>query len=343
MRQSTSSSSGGRPAARSARARASASGPPGWASTAQPKACSRSASAARASGRSSTSSTRRPCSMAGAGGAGAGASATPSQAVNQNRLPRPGALSRPISPPISRARWRLSARPRPVPPWRRVVALSACSKASNSRACCAGAMPMPESATSKRTCCRLPCTCSSSPRSRTQPVSVNLTALASRLISAWASRVGSPRSRGGRWSVSSTSSSPFSAARPRTISKLPATRSSSANSVSCSTILPASIFDRSRMSLITCSRWRAASSTLPSRWRCSGASTSRAIRWVRPMIAFIGVRISWLMLARKALLARVAASAWSRAAASEALASRSAAVRSATRSSSRSRCSASSS
>ena len=34
-----------------------------------------------------------------------------------------------------------------------------------------------------------------------------------------------------------------------------------------------------------------------------------AIRCARPMMAFIGVRISWLMLARKALLARLASSA----------------------------------
>jgi hypothetical protein len=44
-----------------------------------------------------------------------------------------------------------------------------------------------------------------------------------------------------------------------------------------------------------------------SRWsRPSGVSSSRL---VMPMMAFIGVRISWLMLARKALLARLAASA----------------------------------
>jgi hypothetical protein len=51
-----------------------------------------------------------------------------------------------------------------------------------------------------------------------------------------------------------------------------------------------------------------------SRWSAaSGVSSSRP---VMPMIAFIGVRISWLMLARKALLARLAASAASFAAAS---------------------------
>ena len=40
------------------------------------------------------------------------------------------------------------------------------------------------------------------------------------------------------------------------------------NSTFARLILPASIFDRSRMSLMTCSRWRAASSTLRRRSRC---------------------------------------------------------------------------
>ena len=46
-----------------------------------------------------------------------------------------------------------------------------------------------------------------------------------------------------------------------------------------------------------------------SAWR--GVTPSRRIRWVMPMMAFIGVRISWDMLARKALLATLAASAFS--------------------------------
>ena len=53
--------------------------------------------------------------------------------------------------------------------------------------------------------------------------------------------------------------------------------------------------------------------------------------WFRPMIAFIGVRISWLMLARKALLARFASSACARAVTNSA-------VRLATSSSSRCLC-----
>ena len=55
-----------------------------------------------------------------------------SHAVNQNVLPSPGALSTPTSPPIAAARLRVSDRPRPVPPKRRVVVLSPCSNALNS-------------------------------------------------------------------------------------------------------------------------------------------------------------------------------------------------------------------
>ena len=43
--------------------------------------------------------------------------------------------------------------------------------------------------------------------------------------------------------------------------------------------------------------------------RCRGVSFVCSARSVMPMIAFIGVRISWLMLARNSPLATVAASA----------------------------------
>ena len=43
--------------------------------------------------------------------------------------------------------------------------------------------------------------------------------------------------------------------------------------------------------------------------RCSGVSCVSSSNPVMPMTPFIGVRISWLMLARKSLLAFVAASA----------------------------------
>ena len=47
--------------------------------------------------------------------------------------------------------------------------------------------------------------------------------------------------------------------------------------------------------------------------RCSSVSGESSTRLVRPMMPFIGVRISWLMLARNSLLTRLAFSASRRA------------------------------
>ena len=47
--------------------------------------------------------------------------------------------------------------------------------------------------------------------------------------------------------------------------------------------------------------------------RCSGVSSVSRSRPVIPITAFIGVRISWLIVARNALFASVAASASARA------------------------------
>jgi len=67
----------------------------------------------------------------------------PSRAVSQNVLPAPKRLCAPASPPINCASRRLIASPSPVPPYLRVVELSACSKAVNSRGMFSAVMPMP--------------------------------------------------------------------------------------------------------------------------------------------------------------------------------------------------------
>ena len=99
-------------------------------------------------------------------------------------------------------------------------------------------------------------------------------------------------------------------------------------SIASSSSLPASILEKSRMSL------RIASSDSADRWtmveilallRPSAACPGRSS--VMPMMPFIGVRISWLMLARNSLLARLASIALSRALIRSALAARSSAVR----------------
>jgi len=119
--------------------------------------------------------------------------------------------------------------------------------------------------------------------------------------------------------MSTTTSRPLASAFSATrVHTLWMTRSTS-KSVGSRLILPASILEKSRMSLMMPSRWWAALLTLSSCWRWRSVAMSRRIRWVRPMMAFIGVRISWLMLARKELLERLAASAASLAAASSAV------------------------
>ena len=103
---------------------------------------------------------------------------------------------------------------------------------------------------------------------------------------------------------------------------------------------PDSIFDRSRMSLISCSRWRAPFRTCPTK-RCCLSVRSPAVfsakRSEKPMIAFSGVRSSWLILARNWLFSWVARSTSRFWRSSSLLAAASWAVRASTRSSN-SRC-----
>ena len=63
------------------------------------------------------------------------------------------------------------------------------------------------------------------------------------------------------------------------------------------------------MSLITRSSASAEDLTMPRYSRCSSSSGVSSSSSVVPITPFIGVRISWLMLARKSDLARLAASA----------------------------------
>ncbi len=67
------------------------------------------------------------------------------------------------------------------------------------------------------------------------------------------------------------------------------------------------------MSLMITSRASPLARTVSTNSRCSPASSVSSSRPVIPITAFIGVRISWLMVARKADLAAVAASASRRA------------------------------
>ena len=67
------------------------------------------------------------------------------------------------------------------------------------------------------------------------------------------------------------------------------------------------------MSSITCSNASPLERMISANSRCSGVSSVSSSRSLMPITAFIGVLISWLIVARKAVLACVAASASSRA------------------------------
>ena len=74
--------------------------------------------------------------------------------VERERAALPGTLTSRISPPSSVASSRLIARPRPVPPYLRLVPASACWNASKISFCFSGAMPMPVSVTAMATTLR---------------------------------------------------------------------------------------------------------------------------------------------------------------------------------------------
>ena len=74
-------------------------------------------------------------------------------------------------------------------------------------------------------------------------------------------------------------------------------------------MVPASIFERSRMSLISCKSRVLLFSMMLTYSRFSSSSSVEASIPEKPTIALSGVRISWLMLARKADLSRLDSSA----------------------------------
>ena len=104
---------------------------------------------------------------------------------------------------------------------------------------------------------------------------------------------------------------PFWRARTPSVLTVAPRASLTSNSPGLRSISPASIFEKSRMSLITVRRCSADDVAISRYSRCSGFSSESSTSAVMPRTPFIGVRISWLMLARNSLFARLAASATS--------------------------------
>ena len=127
----------------------------------------------------------------------ASTSAAANLAVKQNVAPPPGLFSAQIRPFISSTRRFEMARPRPVPPYSRVVDASACVKASKIESSFSAGIPMPLSETEKRRTPGWESSRSGSTRTTTCPAAPNLMALPTRLIRICRNRSGSPLSRAG--------------------------------------------------------------------------------------------------------------------------------------------------
>ena len=144
----------------------------------------------------------------------------------------------------------------------------------------------------------------------TSPCSVNLMAFPTRFVRTWRSRPGSPRNPVGTaaW-MRPVNSNPLDSARSANCLSTSSTVERRLNSIDSSSSLPASILLHSRTSLINCRRasphWRMISAYE----RCSGASAVSSNKLVIPITPFMGVRSSWLMVARNAALVCVAACA----------------------------------
>jgi hypothetical protein len=183
----------------------------------------------------------------------------------------------------------------------------------NRRAICSRDRPIPESTTSKRSAIDVAAVAWGRTFTWTAPRSVNLIALLTRFVRICRSRPGSPRTHSAR-SISRRVSKarPLAVAAKRSDAQTSSTIGWSANARSSKSSLPASILEKSRMSLITVSSELPALKIVVAYPRCSAVkAVSRRIS-VIPRTPLIGVLISWLMFVRKRLFSCEASASGSR-------------------------------
>ena len=229
-----------------------------------------------------------------------------------------------MRPPISSTSCAEIARPSPVPPYSRVVEASACSNGLEDplAACPAGC----------RCRCRATAKCSTSPSSpragdastldaRTSPRSVNLIALPTRLTRICRSRAGVADDGVGHVGRDVAGELEPLLVRPHGRACAACRPTSSRRSNGVAVELELARLDLREVEDVVDDRQQRLGRVLARSSRYSRCSASQ--RRVEQQLGhadepFIGVRISWLMLARNSLLARLAASAASRAACSSA-------------------------
>ena len=169
---------------------------------------------------------------------------------------------------------------------------------------------MPVSLTEKCKMAPVSDSCSFVTETTTSPRSVNLMALPAKFSSTWRNLAGSPKNRSGTSGATRyANSTPFSWARIPRIRMDSPIKSLSSKGISSSSSRPASILEKSRISLITDKSEKEAALTTSRSSRWSGLNWVSSTSSVKPVMEFKGVRISWLILARNSLLERLAASA----------------------------------
>ena len=232
----------------------------------------------------------------------------------RTEVPTPGVLSSAIDPPISSTRRFEMARPRPVPPRCLDAGASACTNGWKRRAWSSGEMPMPVSVTVISSCSRPARSPRRTARIATLPVPVNLTALPARFRSTCRRRTGSQVWAGAiSGSTDHSSVSPFCLAASAKVIATLRTTSGTEAAVRCRLRCPASTLEMSSTSFRMRSSDCDEALITPSISRCSQLVVPISSSSAMPRMAFIGVRISWLIAARNAVFARLARSAWSRA------------------------------
>ena len=133
----------------------------------------------------------------------------------------------------------------------------------------------------------------------TSPPSVNFTALPIKFIKIWRSRPESPTSAVGRFAgTKQVSSRPLLYAESAKASVTSSTTVRKSNPLCSSSILPASILERSRIWLITPRSVPAERRAVSTKRCCVGPRSVWRTSSSIPRTPFNGVRISWLILAR---------------------------------------------
>ena len=279
---------------------------------------------------SSTTSTRRPLSRSwSVASASTIAGRTQgSGSSNQNVLPAPSSLSTPISPPIDLDQPSADGQPE-----------AGAAEAAGGRGvglgerleqparslggdADAGVDDLEAQRDARRAVGRERADADRRPR----PSAVNFTALPARLSRTWRIRPGRRDSVAGTSGVAvgDAARGPWRRrAAASSVADLLDELAAGSKSIGSSSSLPASILEKSRMSLMTLEQRLAGARGRPRRTGAGCASSSvSSSRLVSPITPFIGVRISWLMVARNSDFSREDSSASSRACSNAAAARR---------------------